>query len=182
MLIQLLINHPQAIVTIVQKTPVWVWGLLGALMALGISQLWDRSASLVRVSVMPVAMTGFSAWGLFSAFGSGSQFTTVLAVWLGTAAAVIAAVAPGRSAARYDAASRSYAIPGSVMPLLLIVGIFMTKYAVGVELAMQPQLVRDAGFALPVAAAYGVFSGMFAGRAARLWRLALRPAALPALA
>ena len=29
----------------------------------------------------------------------------------------------------------------------------------------------------PLAALYGAFSGTFAGRAARLWRLALRPAA-----
>ena len=54
----------------------------------------------------------------------------------------------------------------------------LTKYGVGVELAMQPRLVTDSGFVLPVAAAYGVFNGLFTGRAARLWRLALQPAAL----
>lgn len=182
MLIQLLIAQPQAIATIARNTPVWVWGLLAALMALGISQLRDRRAGLLRVSIMPAAMTAFSVSGIVSDFGRTPQFATVLAVWLVTAVAVTAAVAPGRSAARYDAATRSYAIPGSVMPLLLIMGIFLTKYGVGIELAMQPQLLRDAGFALPVAAAYGVFSGLFIGRAARLWRLALRPSAQPALA
>ena len=38
--------------------------------------------------------------------------------------------------------------------------------------ALQPALAREAGFALKVAALYGAFSGLFALRAARLWRLA----------
>jgi hypothetical protein len=78
--------------------------------------------------------------------------------------------------ARYDAATRTYAIAGSVVPLLLIAGIFSVKYVVGVELAMAPRLMRDPQYALTVAGLYGAFTGIFIGRAARLWRLALRPA------
>lgn len=178
MLLQLITQHPQALGTIARNTPTWVWGLLAALMAVGLSQLRDRSASLLRVSIVPVGMTAFSAWGLVSAFGGSPHLAPMLAVWLGSAAVVLAAMAPGRSTARYDAATRTYALPGSVVPLLLIMGIFLTKYGVGVELAMQPQLVADSSFVLPVAAAYGVFNGLFTGRAARLWRLALQPAAL----
>ena len=66
---------------------------------------------------------------------------------------------------------------GVFVPLLLIVGIFMVKYVVGVELAMAPRLAHDAQYALVVATLYGAFTGVFVGRAARLWRLALRPAA-----
>ncbi|RYF56022.1 MAG: hypothetical protein EOO29_53065, partial [Comamonadaceae bacterium] len=42
------------------------WGLLAALVALGASQLRDRTASLARVSVMPIGMTAFSLWGTLS--------------------------------------------------------------------------------------------------------------------
>ena len=47
---------------------------------------------------------------------------------------------------------------------------------------MQPQLARDGQYTLVVGTLYGAFSGIFAGRAARLWRLVLRPqpATLPA--
>ena len=38
MLFQLVTHQPQAVGRILQGTPVWVWGLLGALMALGLSQ------------------------------------------------------------------------------------------------------------------------------------------------
>jgi hypothetical protein len=74
----------------------------------------------------------------------------------------------------YDAASRSFNVPGSWMPLALILGIFLTKYIVGVELAMQPALAEDGQYSLIVGGLYGLFSGTFAGRAARLWLLALR--------
>ncbi len=182
MLFQILTQQPQAIGAIVRGTPVWVWGLLAALLALGFSQVRDRTASLVRVSVMPVAMTAFSLMGIVTAFSRAPGLATVLALWLGVAAAVAMVVAKGRSGASYDAAKRVYALPGSWVPLLLIAGIFLTKYAVGIELAMQPNVVLDAGFTLPVAAVYGVFAGLFIGRAARLWRLALRPATPPILA
>ncbi|KRB99988.1 hypothetical protein ASE11_10105 [Hydrogenophaga sp. Root209] len=60
---------------------------------------------------------------------------------------------------------------------MLIVGIFLVKYVVGVDLAMEPQLVQETPYVLCVAALYGAFTGVFVGRASRLWRLPLRPAA-----
>jgi uncharacterized protein YneF (UPF0154 family) len=74
-----------------------------------------------------------------------------------------------------------FTLPTSWVPLLLILGIFLTKYIVGVELAMRPALARDDQYTLVVSVIYGLFSGIFIGRAARLWRLALRSASVPAL-
>ena len=42
---------------------------------------------------------------------------------------------------RYDAAERRIHQPGSFVPLALMMGIFFTKYGVGVSLAMHPALV-----------------------------------------
>ena len=127
---------------------------------------------------MPAAMTGLSVYGVVSAFGQAPQATAVLAAWLGAAVAITAValwLQPQPAAAtRYSAESRSFFVPGSVAPLLLILGIFLTKYLVGVELAMQPALARDSEFALQIAVLYGLFSGVFAARALRLWRLARR--------
>jgi hypothetical protein len=94
-----------------------------------------------------------------------------LALWLQPAAP---------SGTLYAATSRSFYIPGSAMPLGLILGIFLTKYFVGVELALQPALARDSSFALQIALLYGVFNGLFAARALRLWRLVRRSAAFAA--
>jgi len=53
MLIQLLIEQPAAALTIVRRTPLWVWGLLAALVALGLSQWRDRQIGLRRPTIHP---------------------------------------------------------------------------------------------------------------------------------
>lgn len=175
MLLQLLVHQPQALGQIIRQTPYWVWGLLAALVWLGASQLVDRTARLVRVVIMPVAMTGFSLYGLASAFGGAGHTSATVGAWMAAAAAAASLAlwfqptAPAGT--RYDSASRCFELPGSAMPLALIMGIFLTKYLVGVELAMQPALARDASFALQIATLYGVFNGLFAARSLRLWRL-----------
>jgi len=179
MLLQLLANQPQAIVPVLRQTPVWVWGLLAAFLTLGITQLRDRTASLVRVSLMPVAMTVFSISGTYTALGASPHLATAIAAWLIAAVLAFALVARGQANAVYDPVRRLFHLPGSAAPLLLIVGIFLVKYVVGVDLAMAPQLVQDAPYVLSVAALYGAFTGAFVGRAARLWRLPLR--SVPAL-
>src|SRR5207253_5428726 len=92
MLIPLLVEHPQAIGPVLKATPTWVWALLAGLIALGVTQLRDRKASLVRVSIMPVAMTAFAIWGLTGAFGSAPSFGYMLLAWMVVAAAVFAAI------------------------------------------------------------------------------------------
>ena len=46
MLIQLLIQQPRAIGSVLSQTPHWIWGLLAALIALGASQLFRRKVRL----------------------------------------------------------------------------------------------------------------------------------------
>ena len=182
MLLQLIAQHPQVITSILKNTPTWVWGLLVTLLALGLSQVRTRNVSATRMAIMPVAMTGLSLWGTISAFGNSPQFGYVLLVWA-AGMALMAGLIGTQAApqgARYEAATRSFNVPGSWLPLVLILGIFMTKYIVGVELAMKPTLAQDGQYTLIVGALYGLFSGSFTGRAARLWRLALKPSAVTA--
>ncbi len=173
MLIQLITQHPEAIATVIQRTPSWVWGLLAGLLALGASQLFGRQMSLRRIAITPMAMLALALYGMASAFGASGRLGAVLGLWLIASAAVTALVMriSPPAGTRFEPASQSVAVPGSVVPMLLILGIFMTKYIVGVELGMQPQLTHDASFALPVALLYGAFNGIFAGRALRLLRL-----------
>ena len=179
MLLDLLIRHPSALVQLIQKTPYWVWALLIGLIGLGASQLRTRQVSQVRAMVMPLAMTALSIYGITSAFGGSGRGAAAVGAWLAAAAAMACAalwLQPDAPAGTlYTPRLRSFCVPGSAMPLALILGIFLTKYFVGVELAMQPGLARDGTFALQIAALYGMFNGVFAARALRLWRLARRP-------
>ncbi|MDO8458810.1 MAG: hypothetical protein Q7T07_18055 [Burkholderiaceae bacterium] len=157
---------------ILQKTPIWVWALLAGLIALGYSQTRTRVVGLQRTVLMPVAMMLLSLYGTLSAFGLSA---TTLAPWLTACAGMAGLILlrPVPDSTRYDCASKRYALPGSWLPMGVILAIFLTKYAVGVTLSMQPGLARDPIFVLVVSLLYGLFSGFFAGRALRLWRLAL---------
>jgi hypothetical protein len=172
--IPILLERPEMLGPVLRGTPGWVWGLLAGLVWLGLSQLRDRNASLARVTVMPLAMTGLAVWGITGAFGRSPMFGYVMLAWMLVASIAFAAI--GLTAApkgtRYDASARSFFLPGSWMPLAMIAGIFVTRYIVNVDVAIQPDVARDGPYTLLVAALYGLFTGVFLGRAARLWRLA----------
>ncbi len=88
----------------------------------------------------------------------------VLAIWLAACALLLVVVlAPVPVGTRYDSAKREFDLPGSWVPMALILGIFLTKYGVGDSLA--------------IAASYSVFSAIFAARTVSLLRMARRPAA-----
>jgi hypothetical protein len=108
-------------------------------------------------------------WGVAAAFGTAAA----VAAW--AIGSVLTALWIQRSGsagdARWSAASQTFRLPGSWVPLALILGIFGVKFGVGMNLAMHPELRQTALFALGASLAYGVFSGIFAGRALVLWRL-----------
>ncbi|WP_198970896.1 DUF6622 family protein [Xylophilus sp. ASV27] len=158
---------------IIIHTPTWVFAVFALLLWLGLSQRVARTASLQRTTLLPLAMLGFSCWGVLSAFGVSAPD---LLCWLAAGALTAFAVSrtPLHDQTRYDPARRSFHLPGSYVPLALMMGIFLTKYAVGATLALHPGRARDALFALAVCTLYGAFSGIFAGRALRLWTLARR--------
>ena len=153
-------------------TPKWVFALFALLLALGIQQLFNRRVSLARATMMPVALAALSVAGVFSAFGGAPA---ALAVWaLATVAVAAAALRrPLPASTRFDASTRSFQVAGSALPMALMMGIFCTKYAVGVGIALHPELALNPGFALVISTLYGAFSGIFAARLLALWRLAL---------
>jgi len=175
MLLSLLMRQPEALPSILRQTPLWVWGLLTGLIALGVSQLFRRRVSVTRVALLPISMTGLSAYSLASAIGASGQVVFILVLWL--AAAVLSTrlalvwrdtPPPGT---HFDAGHRTFDLPGSAVPLMIILAIFFTKYGVGIELAMQSGLAQDLSFAYTLAAVYGAFNGLLAARSLRLWHL-----------
>lgn len=156
---------------IFSHTPGWVFGLFLALLALGVSQCFAREASLRRVLSLPLTMTALAIYGLVAAIGAAP---VTLSLW-STAAVLSAGVVlaiPPQAGTSYNMARRRFALPGSVVPLLLFIGIFVVKYTVSVKLALQPEHAQQLDFAAAVSTVYGMFSGIFIGRAARLWKLA----------
>jgi hypothetical protein len=167
------------LIAIVQHTPAWVWGLLSVLIAFGLWQTRDREMSLARVTILPLVMIALSLSGVFSAFG---HTPVALGGW---AAGVSAALAFARQivsvrGATWSAQTATLHVPGSWLPLALIVALFSVKYFVGVKLAMHPALAADTNFAGLCSLAYGGFSGLFLARGISLRSLARRPTELQA--
>jgi hypothetical protein len=162
------------LIQIISKTPLWVWLLLAALIAAGWSQTRTRTASLTRITVLPLAMTALSLFGTIGAFGSAPQN---LVVWLlaGSVTAACVLLRPLPQGTRYQPSQRQFTVPGSWVPLALMMGIFLSKYVVGVATSIQPALAHHTGFSLTFCALYGAFSGIFLARAARLWLSLLLP-------
>ncbi|MEO6033572.1 MAG: DUF6622 family protein [Burkholderiaceae bacterium] len=158
------------LIDIIKYTPLWVWGLLAALLVLGGSQARDREVGIARVTLLPLAMIALALYGVVGAFGAHPAPLTAWA--LGVAAALILGarlVAP-RGARRLPTGARLH-VRGSWLPLALIVSIFIVKYTVGVSLAMHPELARANGFDALASLAYGGFSGLFLARGLALWKV-----------
>jgi hypothetical protein len=158
-------------IQILRHTPIWVWILLAVLIALGLSQTRTRQVSLKRATIVPLVFIVFSLSGVMGSFGRGPA---TVVEWL--AGVAISAVLLGRvvsvRGADWSPSTQQFTVPGSYIPLILIVGVFLLRYSVGVTLALHPDWAHDAAFAGECALAYGGFAGLFWTRARSLRRCA----------
>lgn len=158
------------ILQILSHTPAWVFVLFFVLLALGYLASRPRTLSRGRAAMLPVAMTLLSAYGVVSAFG---YRATGIAAWMaGMGVAVLFnRILRLPRGARYAPATQSFALPGSWIPLALMLVIFFTKYTVAVLLSFHPTLLTHISFVASVSLAYGVMSGIFFASALTLWHL-----------
>ncbi len=163
------------VISILQHTPVWVWALLSALVALGLVQTQTRQMTLGRAALLPVIMVTLSVAGVASRFG---VHALPLLAWAGGAAAAIATAHSLRvwRGIGWSASTSRFQVPGSWLPLALILVLFVVKYTVAVNLVMNPELQNDPVFPSAASLAYGFFSGLFLARALTLWSAIRQPA------
>jgi len=168
------------IITILSHTPVWVWGLLAALMALGFSQTRQRRLAPWRLLMLPLVLLGLGLWSMSAGF---MALPLSALVWLAAlvAGAALLAGRPAQAGAVWLPAEQRLHLPGSWMPMLLILGIFSIRYAANVGMALNPGWRNTPELLLPLALLYGAISGLFLGRALALLKLTRTPAAAPSL-
>jgi hypothetical protein len=155
------------ILNILAHTPVWVWVTFCAVIALGISQIRTREVSSARATILPVVMIALSLSGVLGAF---SQVPLALGAWvvgLGVSLKLAGRVLAVRGAS-WSAETRHFRVPGSFVPLMLILGVFVTKYVAGVILAINPSLAANTSVAIVLSLVYGAFAGLFWARARSL--------------
>ncbi len=161
------------IIEIVRHTPVWVWCAFAALLAQGLAQARAREIGLWRVTLLPLVLITLSLSGVFSAFGHAPVALGGWAAGAGAALGFARGLVEARGA-EWRAATGSVHVPGSWLPLALIVALFAVKYVVGASVAIHPALAAEPGFAGLGGLAYGGFGGLFLARGLALRRLANR--------
>ncbi len=156
---------------IIVNTPVWVWGIFALLGWLGVKQSQPSTPGIRRITLIPLAMLGLSLYGVVSRLGAAAD---TLAIWSGALLLVawVTVRQPLSESTRFNAWTQRFELPGSWTPLVLMMGIFITKYAVGVTAVIQPDVLHSAAVSYSICAIYGACSGVFSGRAMQLWRLA----------
>lgn len=164
---------------ILTHTPPFVWAILALLIWRGVAASKTRDIGLRQAFILPVLMPVLSLQGVISAFG-GSALAPLC--WL--AGVVLAALVRWRMGSDIvaDPVRGAVRLPGSWMPLVLMMGIFVTKYAVAVALAVHPVFRLDTAFVAAICLLYGVFSGLFFGNLLRIiaaYRRAQAGLALP---
>jgi hypothetical protein len=154
-------------VQILTGTPTWVWVILAALIYLGSKQLKTRVVKRYSVLIAPVV---FLFVGLTAA-GRGPVGFATWAVSIVSLAAVTFFVWQPTGGARYEANGDYLHMPGSVVPLILMLAIFLLNYVVNVVLAINPAYRSEFAWQVVPALVLGALSGVFMGRAATLFRM-----------
>lgn len=159
------------IIQILQHTPAWVWMLLVALLYLGYLQSRTRTVPRARLFALPVAMLALSLYSLFATFGAARLG---VAAWLagGMLAALLRRFVRRPAGAGYAPDTRAYTIPGSWLPLTLMLAIFLTRYAVAAAIAIDASLREASLFIVAAGLAYGFLSCTFPARAYAVVRAA----------
>lgn len=170
-----------ALIAIVDHTPTAVWAVLAVLVLVGVRQMRTQTLSGGRVWLVPLVAGAASLAGALRGFGGAGELLTGACWALGAALGLVAnrwLDLPRRVVANADG---SFKIGGSAAPLVVLVSIFLVRYATNVALAIQPALANDPAAAAVVAIAYGATAGLLAARSRKIWATrAARSAALAA--
>lgn len=152
--------------------PVWVPAVLLALLALGYRLSRTRTVRPAALVGIAAAMFGFSLYGVASAFGVDPL---ALLVWLVAYAAAAVGGAKWVSSAGMAKVGRLVVVPGSWLPMVLLVGIFGAKFVLGFAAGVHSPVLHSPAFILAMSGVLGMLSGGFGARAVAVHRFAKAP-------
>jgi len=163
--------------TILQGTPVWVWFLLAYLLSRGFKAMQGGTAPLGKLAIVPAV---FAAWGLLHLMKEpAAGWNTGLGWIVGAVAGIgIGVLLARRSGLTVDRVKKAVTLPGSIVPLALMLLTFASKFWLGVELAMT-HAGTDSLYVVLDGLVSGLVAGIFAGRFL-VYCLAFRPASASA--
>jgi hypothetical protein len=158
---------------ILSHTPIWVFGVLCLLLVFGGMQRFTRSVSVKRAIIVPLAMCLWSLSLLMSRLADSPAFSAAVLSWCGAVAlsVLLSWLIAYPHGLLLEDAGRRVRVPGSFVPLLLMLLIFCARFISAVMLVREPAWRDALSFALGFSVLYGLISGVFLARALGVWRL-----------
>ena len=143
--------------------PVWVYFIFVALVALGWRQARTRIVPVGVVSGVALGMLGLSLYGVIAAFGARPAPLVAWALGMAVSIGFGRGVLGPRGLVAHSASRVQ--VPGSWLPLVLMMAIFIAKFALGFAIGMRLPVIAAPWFVVGASFVFGVLSGAFAARA-----------------
>jgi Family of unknown function (DUF6622) len=156
------------IIGILQNTPLWVWAVLLGLVVLGSLQARTRRVNRILVLLLPATMIPLSLYAVMASFGVSIAAFGAWAAGVAIAVAVNSLVFMSPKGVRYSLEDQKFELPGSWVPLALLLTIFCTRFVVGASTGLNSPIVGTVGFVGCVSMVLGSCSGLFLSRAMRI--------------
>jgi len=150
---------------IIAHTPIWVFFLLMTLLYLGYRQSKDREITAYPVFIMPVV---FITLGISGTLQQQWLCTTLFVI--SVAFGVTASLRTSSINRMYKTPNKKLYIPGSWLPMICMVGIFIARYTFNVLAVTKPEQLASWSFIVPYAMSTGFFGGYFLARAIKTIR------------
>lgn len=150
-----------------QHVPLWVWGLLTLLLALGLRQSQTQRVPRRRLVILSLAWTVYAVLSLGRLLESSGQLAVGLLVWAlcNTAASL---QARPLFASALASGVHHLTVPGSWAPLALYLLMFGLRFAHGMFNVLSPASAHAPATLLGLAAVTGLLSGLINARNLRL--------------
>lgn len=158
----------ESFVDMLAGTPAWVSVLLVFLVFRGWQATRPGLVQPWRLAILPIIFTLLGIYGLVTVL-SGVLPWIIWLVFLVMTYPMGLAMAQRTPVQAYHQ-NGVMALPGSWSTLILILCIFVSKYALGYNLAMNPQLAQQEWFIVVDAGVAGIVAGLFIGRFVGLLR------------
>ena len=150
------------LIQILTHTPLYVWAILAFLIYRGVVAMRDREIAMGKIFVIPVIMLALSLGDIVARFDNAFL---PLGAWA-VGATMLTLLVARFSAAGISAGSTpgTVRVHGGPMPLVMMLGVFLTKFVAAVALAVLPHANESVLFAILVCTLFGCFNGYFLGR------------------
>ena len=153
----------------IASTPWWFYAILIYFLRLGFLATKPQTIQVKKLYIGPIVLAAASLLSLYLAAGLTSANITLWGVGL-VAGGALGWLHYQHTPVKALRDKTGFYIPGSWSLLIIMASVFIVKNYYNYQIAVHPELVNQSHFATLWLFLYGLFTGLFMGRMAYLFR------------